>query len=135
MAEPLDNQNWRQDAISMFIPFCEKQIKSHNKNIHTLKMLTWFEILVGVALTVLAFVIFRTDMVRLSETFFKLGPMFMVAPFPAFQYKMILGSQQSLSSYLIWKDRFQSALDSNVPPPEGLVNVVIQNMGEVTKPR
>lgn len=134
MGEALDNHDWKEDVTGVFIPFCQEQIKYHQNNIRKLKAFSWFEVLLGVGLTVLAFIIFRTDTAKISETFFKLGPMLVFAPFPAFQFRMIVGSQQALSSYLIWKGRFQSALDKDTPPPEWLIKVVTENMAEVAKP-
>jgi hypothetical protein len=135
MGEPVNNGDWKEDVTILYLPFCEKQIDSHQSNIRFLTILTSFEILLGAALTILAFVIFRTDTAKISETIFKLGPSLFLAPFPAVQYHMISVSKQALSSYLTWRDRFQSSLENNTMPPDWLTKVVARNMGELVRPR
>jgi hypothetical protein len=134
MGEPPDNGDWREDVTILFLPFCEKQIDSHQSDIRFLRILSLFEILLGAALTILAFVIFRTDTAKISETIFKLGPSLFLAPFPAFQHHMISRSKQALSSYMTWRDRFQSSLENNTKPPDCLTKVVTKNMGELVRP-
>lgn len=135
MRKPIENQDWQEGAVTVFVPFCEDQIGYHRENIRKLKRMSWLIGLSGVGLTILAFVIFRSDTKQISENLFKLGPMLLAAPFPAFGYGKILSSQQAVSSYSTWKKGFQSCLQRNTVPPEWLTNAVISNMGDLAKPR
>lgn len=92
------------------------------------------ELVLGVGVTILAFVIFR-DVKQLSDTVFKLGPMFLGMPIPAFQYKIILVSRQSIISYSRWKNAFEVCLQNDIPPEAWLTDAITANMAEVAKPR
>jgi hypothetical protein len=133
MGESVNNRDWQED-VKRWILFCKQQIDIHQNTIRKLKGYSWLEILTGIGLTVLAFIYVRSDTAKFVDTFFKLGPMLVFAPFPAFQYRMILGSRQSISIYEFWKDELQNALVKNVYP-ESLIKELTDNRGALAKPR
>ncbi|HEY8203502.1 MAG TPA: hypothetical protein VIF81_02155 [Pyrinomonadaceae bacterium] len=133
MGNALDNQ-WRVTVTTIFIPFCDDQIEYHRGTIRRIRRMCMLELVLGVGVTILAFVIFR-DVKQLSDTVFKLGPMFLGMPIPAFQYKIILVSRQSIISYSRWKNAFEVCLQNDIPPEAWLTDAITANMAEVAKPR
>jgi len=134
MAGP-SNKNWKYDVTHDFMPFCEDQINYHRDNIRRLKTVSWAFFLTGLASTIIVFVFFKGDTKQVSDVIFKLGPLLVTAPIPAFLYRMILTSRQAVSPYTKWKDRLEVSLVRNEPPPTWVTDAVIKNMDEVAKPR
>lgn len=133
MGDPLSNQ-WRAAVKTIFIPFCADQIEYHRGTIRKLKILCAFEIGLGLALTILAFVIFR-DLKQLSDTLFKFGPMLLGLPIPTIQYRIIAVSRQSIISYRRWKEALEECLRANVEPEAWLTDEIKKNMAEGAKLR
>lgn len=133
MGEPVNNQDWHEDIEQTWIPFCNKQIHRQRKIIWVLTGFTCLEVLIGIALTVVAFIYVGTDTSKLSDIFFKLGPMFIVAPFPAVQYLRIVRSRQSIETYEFWRGELQDAIDQD-SYPESLIKELRANKSAFAQP-
>jgi hypothetical protein len=133
MGEPVNNQDWQEDLKQNWIPFCKRQIHRHRNIIWVLTGFTCLEVVIGIALTVLAFIYVRTDTSKLGDIFFKLGPMFIVAPFPAVQYIKIIRSKQARDTYESWKDELQDAIDQDLYP-ESLIKDLNANKSALALP-